>query len=263
MNKEKIGIGITTYNHEDYFSDLFKSLPKDKIDEIVVVNGGKKYDNTYDCHWIQHNKNSYPSVCRNDCVSFLLNHDCEHIFIIEDDMIIKNPSIFEQYIKSSKESGLKYFSFVSTSYNSGQPLKRTPKLTLEYKNNVKIDFYSNMCNEFTYHHKSCFQKVGLYDGNMREAFDVELTYRESKIGEWASPFWWFADIHNSDEYIENNPIAISRLQSKRPDGSRAEVIDKIWEYFYNKHGLHVGQIPLIDKNEFIKRIKFINERNKI
>lgn len=257
--KEKIGVGITTYNHEDYFSDLYKSIPLDKIDELVVVNGGQKYSGEYNCHWIQHNKNSFPSVCRNDCVTFLMNHGCDHIFLIEDDMIIKNNNIFDEYIKASKETGLKYFSFVSTSYESGEPNNRKPRLTLEYKNNIKISFYHHMCNEFTYHHRTCFERVGLYDNNMREAFDVDLSYRESKIGEWASPFWWFADLYNSDSYIENNPLAISRLQAERPDGSRAEVIGKIWEYFNEKHGLSVPQINNNSKQEFLEKIKEIKK----
>jgi glycosyltransferase involved in cell wall biosynthesis len=257
VNREKIGVGITTYNHEDYFKDLYNSIDLNLIDELVVVNGGKKYENDYNCHWIQHNKNSYPSVCRNDCITFLMNHGCDHIFLIEDDMIITDALIFERYIKASKESGLKYFSYVSTSDGSGEPFNRNPKITVEYKNNVKVNFFQNMCNEFTYHHRSCFEKVGLYDGNMREAFDVELAYRESLIAEWASPFWWFADIFDSDHFIKNNPKAISRLQSERPDGSRAEVIGKIWEYFNSKHGLFVPEIPNINKQEFLQKIKAV------
>jgi glycosyltransferase involved in cell wall biosynthesis len=261
--REKIGVGITTYNHEDYFEPLYESIDSSFIDEFVVVNGGDEYDKKYDCHWIQHHKNSFPSVCRNDCASFLINRGCDHIFLIEDDMVIKDPDIFNRYIEASKQSGLKYFNFVSTSAGAGEPYKRNPRIKVEYKNNVSLSFYNNMCNEFTYHHKSCFEKAGLYDGNMREAFDVELAYRESLIGDWASPFWWFADISDSDDYIENNPETISRLQSERPDGSRAEIIDKIWEYFYNKHGLHVPQIPNVTKDEFLKRIKTIRESSRI
>lgn len=261
--KEKIGVGITTYNSESYFEALYNTLPLNKINELVVVNGGNKYTSSYKCNWIQHDKNSYPSVCRNDCINFLLNHGCDHIFLLEDDMLIKNEEIFNYYINASKNSGIKYFSFVSTSQDSGEPNNRKPKITLEYFNDVKINFFANMCNEFTYHHRSCFDKVGLYDSKMREAFDVELTYRESKIGEWASPFWWFADVYGSDDYIQNNPSAISRLQSKRPDGSRAEVIGKIWEYFNNKHGLYVQQIPNISQIDFTKKMKEIYERNKI
>jgi len=254
MDKGKIGVGITTYNSEEYYDTLYSSLPLDKIDVLVTVNGGEPYKNKYTSNWIQHIENVYPSVCRNDCVNFLLQRNCEHIFIIEDDMILKSADIFDKYIQAFKESGLKYFSFVSTSWESGIPGKRTPRLTVEYKNNISISFFQNMCNEFTYHHRSCYEKVGLYDTNYRDPWDIDMAYREAQQ-DYAAPFWWFADITNSDNLIQNNPNAVSRLQGNRPDGSREQRIQKEWQYFIQKHGLMVNQIPDTQKEEVIAKLK--------
>jgi hypothetical protein len=259
MSTEKIGVGITTYNTEHYYEALYNSLPRDKIDELVTVNGGKEYSKKYDSDWIQHRQNRYPSVCRNDCINFLLEKKCDHIFIIEDDMVIKDKDIFYKYIEASKVSGLKYFSFVSTSWESGTPEKRTPKLTVEYNKDISISFYPNMCNEFTYHHASCYSKNGLYDTNYRFAWDVDLTYRESIHGDYAAPFWWFADVTNSDNYIMNNPETNSRIDAPdNPDGSRTQKIHKEWEFFIKKHNVAVTQIPNKTKQEvvsFLKQIK--------
>lgn len=254
MDKGKIGVGIVTYNSESYYKALYDSLPFNKFDILVTVNGGDRYKEDYKGNWLQHSENVYPSVCRNDCINFLLQRNCEHIFIIEDDMILKSPDIFDTYIQASKESGLKYFSFVSTSWESGEPNKRTPRLTVEYKNNVSISFYKNMCNEFTYHHKTCYEKVGLYDTNFRDPFDIDLTYRES-LQDYAAPFWWFADITDSDKFIMNNPNAISRLQGDRPDGSREQRIQKEWGHFVKKHGIMVNQIPDLNKEQVIAKLK--------
>lgn len=258
----KIGIGITTYNSEDYFKTLYDSLQvgSGRFDELVVINGGEKYEKQYECDWIQHNLNRYPSVCRNDAISFLLNRDCEHIFIIEDDMIIKNTGIFNQYISASQKSGLKYFSFTSMSWDSGPPFKRTPRLTVNYDESTSISFYRNMCNEFTYHHKSCFEKTGLYDTQFRDPFDIDMAYRESQSN-YAAPFWYFADITNSDEYIENNQNAKSRLQSDRPDGSREDRIKEQWILFHKKHGKFVQEIPDMPKEEVIKTLKLFKNEN--
>ncbi len=254
----KIGVGITTYNSENYFDELYNSLPLDKIDELVVVNGGKEYTKKYQSDWIQHKTNRFPSICRNDCVTFLLNKNCEHIFLIEDDMIIKNNEIFNIYIKASKISGLKYFSFVSMSTNAGPPYQRTPKLTVGYSPEIKISFYENMCNEFTYHHKSCFLQSGLYDSKMRDLFDADHVYRETLHNKNVSPFWWFADITNADDYIMNNPNATSRLQdTSRPDGSRSDFIHNTLQYFQEKHGLPINNISLKSKEELIQHLKII------
>jgi len=256
MEANKIGIGIVTYNSENYFKTLYDSLPLAKLNELVVINGGDQYKNTYNCHWVQHNMNCYPAVCRNDAVNFLMNRGCEHIFLIEDDMIIKSADIFNKYIAASKASGLKYFSYVSTSWESGEPGNRTPRLTVEYNKDISVSFYKNMCNEFTYHHYSAFESVGLYDTQFRDPFDIDMAYRES-LKPHAAPFWWFADITNSDELIENNPNAISRLQADRPDGSREQRIQEQWKLFIKKHGRMVNQIPNKSKQDVLEFIKYI------
>jgi glycosyltransferase involved in cell wall biosynthesis len=259
---EKIGVGIVTYNSENYYKDLFNSIDQTKIDHLVTVNGGDEYSKRYGDHWIQHTVNKYPAVCRNDAISALLKEDCDHIFIIEDDMIIQDSGIFQKYIETSKASGLNYFSFVSTSWESGTPEKRTPRLVVEYAKNISVSFYKNMCNEFTYHHKSCYDKVGFYDSQFRDPFDIDMAYRESQQ-DYAAPFWWFADITNSDFYIKNNPVAVSRLQSERPDGNREQRIQEQWKMFIGKHGMMVNQIPDSTKEQTILKLKKIKKNNLI
>jgi len=260
MDKDKIGVGITTYNSEEYYKALYNTLPLDKIDILVTVNGGDRYKDEYKGNWIQHSENVYPSVCRNDCINFLLQRGCEHIFIIEDDMIIKSPDIFDRYIQASKETGLKYFSYVSMSYGAGEPFNRLSRMIVEYTNNIKISFYHNMCNEFTYHHCTCYERTGLYDTNYRDPWDIDFAYRES-LQHYASPFWWFADITDSDHLIMNNPNATSRLQTERPDGSRQERIQKEWEYFKQKHNILVKQIPDSSKEQVIEKLKQIKNES--
>ena len=146
--------------------------------------------------------------------------------------------------------------YVSTSCESGSPQKRTSQLIVNYDENTSLSFYNNMCNEFTYHHRSCFEKVGLYDENLRDLFDIDMVYRQSKINNRVSPFWWFADVTNSDEYITNNPIAQSRLQA---NGEREKHIQKHYQYFLSKHGINVQNIPRYDK-EYV--VKFLKELKK-
>ena len=253
---EKIGVGIVTYNSENYYTELYNSIDQTKINHLVTVNGGEEYTKQYGSHWIQHTVNKYPAVCRNDAIVALLKEDCDHIFIIEDDMIIQDSSIFEKYIEASKKSGLKYFSFVSTSWESGEPYKRTPRLTVQYSKEVSVSFYKNMCNEFTYHHRSCYDKVGLYDSQFRDPFDIDMAYRESQE-DYAAPFWWFADITNSDFYIKNNPIAVSRLQGERPDGNREQRIQEQWNLFRKKHNLFVPEIPSAERHSVLEKLKRI------
>jgi glycosyltransferase involved in cell wall biosynthesis len=243
-NDKKVGVAITTYNSESYYKTLYDSLEQcDCIDTLVTVNGGDHYKGHYAGSWIQHDVNHYPSVCRNDAVNFLLNRDIDYIFLIEDDMIIKRPDTLDKYIEAHETSGLSYLCFVSTSDGSKDAQgNRTPRLSVQYpKSDVTICLYSNMCNEFTFHTADEFRATGLYDTKMRDAFDVDLTYRRTK---WSHkkipPFWYFPDIKDSDNYIQNNPNAVSRLQA---DGARQKVVGEQWKYFKQKHGVMVNEIP--------------------
>lgn len=256
--KYKIGVGITTYNSENYFNSLYKTLPFDKIDELVVVNGGNPYVEKYDkvLNWIQHKKNHFPSVCRNQCIEYLLKTNCDYIFIIEDDMLLKNSKVFEKYIEISENTGLKYLCFASTSYGSGEPFNRTPSLTVEYDKDIKVCLYPNMTNEFTMHHKSCFQELGFYDTQFRHIFDIDFTYKEASLGKWASPFWWFADIFNSDEYVMNNPEASSRLEKDRSN----ELIGE-FNKFEIKNKTKIQMINKATKKDVLTKLKEIYNMN--
>ena len=256
--REKIGVGITTYNTEHYLKTLYESIPHDNIDELVIVNGGDRYNGSYDkADVIQHCSNHYPSVCRNDCMRYLLARGCEHIFIIEDDMVLKDKNVFDKYINASKKTGLKYFCFVSTSDGSGKPFNRTPNTTIDY-GNIKIDFYPNMCNEFTYHHKSIIEEAGMYDEQGRYGvWDAEDVYRYSKTNK-AAPFWWFADIVNSDNLVMNNPETVSRLNE---DGNRASRLEGDYKRFYERHGMHLVQVPRCSLPQVKEKLKKIYENS--
>lgn len=265
LGNKKIGVGITTYNSEAYFRDLYESLQGSVsiIDEIVVVNGGNEYegqsDGSFCCDWIQHTSNRYPSVCRNDAVSFLMNRDVDYLFLIEDDMIVKSSITFKKYIEAHEASGLSYLCYASTSDGSRNAEGvRTPTITFNYPMDIKVSFYPNMCNEFTFHTREVFEKVGLYDVKMRDAFDVDMVYRRSIApNSKTAPFWWFADIEDSDLYVANNPNTVSRLQA---GGERQKVIAQQWEYFKQKHGLSINEVPRTEMNEVYSRLRDIYGR---
>ena len=247
----KIGVGVTTYNAEHYFKDLYDSLPLDRIDELVVVNGGKEYKNKYkDAHWIQHSKNYYPSVCRNDCLRFLMERDMDYYITLEDDMVIKDPNIFDKYIEAAELSKFGYFCFVSTSWESGEPGNRTPKLELQYSKDVTVNLYPHMCNEFTFKTKKCIEDTGLYDNKFRYIFDVENVHRIAQAGHIPN-FWWFPDVKGSDELIMNHPETETRINA---GGERDRKLGKEYDMFIKKHGTTVQGIPQLTKQEIIDKI---------
>jgi len=251
-DKRRIGLAITTFNSESYFKALYDTIPFDIVDEVVVVNGGAPYERHYEgVHWIQHETIKYPSVARNDGLNYLKTQNIDYFFICEDDMIIKNPNIFQAYIDAHEKTNIHYFIYASNAWNSGPKGNRTPLLHIRYTPDTAINLYANMCNEFTFHTRQLLDITQGYDEQYKYLFDVDYTYRASTSG-LSAPFWYFPDIPDSDDYIDNNPVAVSRLDS---DGSRITKLTPEYERFHRKYDKPLVFIDKIPEAELIDILK--------
>ena len=127
-NNEKIGVGILTCNRKRNCKVLFDCLAsciKYKIiDELILVKNREfEYDN-FDFEHIETNNIKYLNVkedvgvgyCKNAAFLHLLNKNCDHIFLIEDDTIIKDPIVFAKYIDTAKHFKMEHLVF---GYGSG------------------------------------------------------------------------------------------------------------------------------------------------
>lgn len=261
--KNKIGVGVVTYKRPDYFTKCINSVPV--VDTLVVVNDGDPYDaSLYPSkikEVIQHTKNKSVGVSKNELMRFLVQDGCEHIFLLEDDMEVLRPDVFETYIKAAKASGIWHLNYGPGSpYNRVQdpnilkmdlqgrhlldnhaPIK--PRLIIDYGNNIKIALYQHSVAMFTYFHRGVIKNVGYHNERFHNAWEhVSLTYDIIKKG-LHPPFWWFADIYDSTEYlreiegaIENSSIAKDRTQWEKNVREGA-----VW--YKQLHGHYPAQAP--------------------
>jgi hypothetical protein len=98
-----IGVGMVTYNAEDRIKQSAKTIPT-WIENFVIVNDGTPYSpDSYPehAHIIQHDTNKCVGAAKNTALDYLLEKGCEHIFLIEDDILIKDENVFKEYIKHS------------------------------------------------------------------------------------------------------------------------------------------------------------------
>ena len=108
----KIGVGIITCNRNDYLKALIATLPMDVVNELVVVNDGKA-ENQIDVPgtWSQNEVNLGVGKSKNKAMKYLYDAGCDYIFIIEDDMLIKDKTVFYKYIEAYKETGIHHFNY--------------------------------------------------------------------------------------------------------------------------------------------------------
>jgi glycosyltransferase involved in cell wall biosynthesis len=270
-----IGVGIITCNRPDYLNSLLESLKSSlpSIDELVIVNDGKSLD-LPSVNIINNDENIGVAKSKNKALNHLLNRGCEYFFLIEDDMIIKDSSIFTQYVEAHKVSGIHHFNYGPGSpFNRKQKIRNfdlhnrhdldqdtdpNPKLIVDYKT-CKIALYEHTVAMFSFFTRELLDK-GL--GFMCEDFDncwehVSSTNYIIKAG-YHPPFWWFADLANSHELITEAPGAIenSAIAQDKDDWMKRVMSGR--EIYKQKHGYYPNQPPISTKEEvinFIKQIK--------
>ena len=242
----KIGLGIMTYKRPDYFKKIFSSVPKEAVHELVVVNDGTPYDFDIDATLIQHETNKGIGVSKNDAMKHLLEKGCEYIFLMEDDIIIKDSSVFDRYINASKETGIQHFNYsqhglMNKFANSETP---NPRVKIDYKNDVSVELYPHCVGAFCFYTKKCLDKVGLMDENFFNATEhLEHTYNIIK-NDMHPPFWWFADIANSNKYLADIPWSV-RTSTISSSPKHNETVLRGLNYFHKKHGEELLKIPSV------------------
>ena len=252
VNNKKVGIGILTHNRPDYYWQCFEAVKKNAndIDVKMVVNDG---DNYYiDCNgftYINHVSNLGISKSKNEILSHLICAGCDYMFIIEDDILIKSPKCFEQYIKHHEISGIHHFCCGSFLPSRGGPIK-----TFNYSkyNDISVDVYSNCTGSFCFYTRECLLNVGMFDEKYWNALEhVDLTYRLAKSG-YTTPFGFFADISNSKELIESiggefNDSVVNKENNKK--------VTEAFNYFKQKFGKGFPEVyenNIIDCEQYVK-----------
>jgi GT2 family glycosyltransferase len=254
INK-KIGVGIITCNRPQFFKECYASLP-DYINEIVVVNDGEeRLSNLPRGTIIQGPSGKQVGRCKNIAMQHLLDQGCDYIFTLEDDIKIKDPMTFLHYITACMETNIQHFNFgFSQKENLDSNLKPIIKKIIDYKT-CKLVLTPNVLGALTFYTREALQTIGLhhYLFNKGHGDHPELTYRAWKHG-FTTPFWWFADIYNSWEMIEN----LSNLGSDsivRNQTNMWENFKEACETFKLLHGVSMLDVPHVPEHEVIQLLK--------
>ena len=270
----KIGVGIITCNRPEFFRECYNSLPKEEVDEIVVVNDGDPNVISFDISKgviLDNPKNLGVGKSKNRALKYLYEKGCDYLFLLEDDMIIKSADVFEKYINAYKKSGIHHFN-----YGPGSPFNRkqtiqnfdlhnshllnqhsqpNPKMIVDYKD-VKIALYEHTVAMFSFFTREIIEKVGYIDEEYYNAWEhVDHTYRIIKAG-YHPPFWWFADIENSWQYLGDEEWSIEKSTiSSNPKAM--EFIRKSHDHFLKKHKHHILNTPDSTVEELKTKLKLI------
>lgn len=257
----KIGIGIITCDRPNYLKKLVKSLEDIFTSNLVIINDGEKQIDGSKI-LTHNNKPSKQGVGKAKNQALKLLKDNDYIFLLEDDIVIKDQVVFEKYINASKLSGIQHFNFafhgVDNYLPNGQPAIR---LKLDYSPEISVCLYPNVYGAFSMYTKKCIDEVGLMDEFYYNAMEhVDHTAAIIEAG-MHPPFRWFADIADSNKYIEEIDRAHSGSEIRR-DQKWIENFHKAADHFEQKYRFDVRNphTTTASKEETINIIKQIKKQ---
>ncbi len=263
---ETIGISIVTCNRKPMLKKLLESI-KYRIDcELIIINDGDPIEIDGYNYYIQTNEtNLGVAKSKNKAIQYLLDRDCDHIFIIEDDMCIKDDTVFEKYIKASKVSGIQHMMFGyhgpanKNGISKGTP---RPRLVVKYSDDVSIALNQHCVGAFCYYTRQSLERCGLIDEKFKNAFDHVSHSYELALNGFSTPYWWWADLANSCEYIEEQACSEESSSIKTPDKMLQwrTNIEESMKYFEEKFGVMPfgsGGVADISETEVLKFLKAI------
>lgn len=257
----KIGIGLITCNRIDFFKNCVNSLPS--VDSIVVVNDGSPYPNdVYPSkvkEVIQHQTNKCVGISKNEALRYLIQDGCQSLFLVEDDMLIKNQDVCLAYIRAAEASGIWHLNFGYHGPANKRPDgSKFPRTTLEYAPGITLAFNPNCVGSFSYYLRGVIKKAGYIDEKYINCWDhVDSTYKIIKMG-FHPPFWWFADLANSDEYIAEQACSeVNSVIRKTEEWKKNMYMGAA--YFKHKHGYIPTDIPDTPPNKVIEILEQIQK----
>jgi len=271
----KIGVAIITCERVDYLNGLLDSINKAEagIDRLIIVDDGQTHSlySYSKADFIYHTSGRIGvGKAKNIALKNLYDEGCDYIFVIEDDMLILDQSVFKQYIEASKASGIQHFN-----YGPGSPFNRkqviqhfdlhnrhlldqstepNPKLIVDYKT-CKIALYEHTVAMFSFFTREVIDKVGYIDEEYDQCWEhVDHTYNIYKAG-YHTPFWWFADLANSHELLTEAPNAIENSAIAKDKSEWMKKVTAGREIYLKKHGHYPNQPPFVSKEQVIENLK--------
>lgn len=263
IDNQKIGCGIVTFNRPTQLRKLYDSLPHHLLDHLVIINDGAWYPefSEYDPAVFLHNDtNLGVGKSKNKALSLLIEQQCDHFFLIEDDIFIKNPAVFELYILTSKLTGIQHLNYsqhgLMNRTASGEP---NPVLNIDYGQSINLPLYRHCVGAFSYYSKLSLERAGLMD----ETFHNALEHVDHTLAiinqQMHPPFWFFPDISDSHLYLGDELWSVEQSTLASNAGHRQNVLEAM-SHFEAKHGYMPLKYPVASNQELIDSLTGIKEQ---
>jgi len=258
----KIGLGLITCNRPEFCKKCYESIPLDKINEFVVVNDGDELPfSVKNGEYIKNDKNSGVGISKNKAFKYLLDKNCDYIFLIEDDIYITNSNVFDEYIKYIEKTGIQHLMFGYHGPANKINGKPTPRIIIDYGDNVNLALNFHCVGAFCVYSSQLLKTIGLFDEKFLNAWEhIDHSYEAVKK-DYLPGYWWWPDISDSYNYL--NEQACSEVSSAiRPRNDWKQNIKDGGEHFLRKHNYLPWSVVDTPQAKIIENLRKIKSNLK-
>lgn len=256
--KQDTAIIIITCNREEFFQNLVKSIDSESAAKIYIVNAGDRYTEYPDNVEVIFPKRNptVVGIAKNIGLRRAKQDGYKYLFLVEDDVVIRDNKVWEEYIKTAADSGLwtaqlSYGThggiFGGNVDTDGSPKRRA---VVEYTT-TKVDLYLYSFQAFTLIHSDHLTESVYFKesySNAAEHLDQHQTIflKEHK----GLPIMWHPDIHNSFLYISDQDTNhVSSVIRKSPDFEKN--FSNAWGEFKERFGYYPQNAPVFSQDDVL------------
>ena len=280
----KIGINISTCDRPEYLNKLLESI-RDCEHIVCICDDGHDKVDTSDYKKFNKIDSEEPrsgvAKNKNNGLKYLLDKQCDYIFSLEDDCTISDLRVFDLYIEACNATGIQHFN-----YGPGSPWNRKqddpsiignlsrrteasqlgepmPRMIVQYTENISISLYQHVVGMFSFFSKKCLDTVGIMDERFYNAWEhVDHTLQTIK-NNMHPPFWFFADIVNSHEFIHEQLNEKANTSLSKSEDEFNDLVIKGAEQFRIKNDTFPGKIPDTDTVTVRESLKTIFKQHSV
>ena len=139
--------------------------------------------------------------------------------------------------------------------------KPTPRVVIEYTDDIKIALNQHCVGAFCYFHKDVIDEVGLFDETYKNVWEhVDHSYSIVKAG-MLPAYWFWPDISNSYEYLDEQ--ACSEEVQKGVIRKKEDWEDNMVagaKHFHSKYESFPGSIEDTEPQKVLTALKEIKKK---
>lgn len=234
------GLAVITYNRLAYLKNCILSLNAHQWGhaavKVIVDDSSTEAgygDFLEECRRngitvIRNEFNGGVAVTKNAALRCLIERGCKHLFLMEDDILIKSERTLCYYARYAEINKLQHINFAL----HGE-LNRAKEM-LCFHGGWWILCYPDLTGALSYYTRELIDQIGYMDEKFHNALEhVEHTYRAAAIG-YTLPFWYFADHPLNVELLAEQPAALPNSVIRQGDWQAN--CERAKEYWIVKHG---------------------------